>query len=53
MIVLFGIISTYLLVILRSKQSIRERVPYITIFFLTVLLVTFVVTMMYTMEPPE
>lgn len=53
MTILIGIISTYLLVIFRSKQSIGEKVPYTTTFFLSVILVTFVVAMMYTMEPPE
>lgn len=52
MIVLIGIISFHLLVIFRAKQSIRERGPYITTFFLTVLMVAFVVAMMYTMKPP-
>lgn len=51
--VLLGIIGFHLLVILRAKQSFRESVPYITIFFLTVLMVAFVVAMMYAMEPPE
>lgn len=53
MIVLIGIVSTYLLVILRAKQSIQGSVPYATVFFLTVLLVAFVVAMMFTMESPE
>lgn len=53
MTVLLGIIAIHLLVIFRAKQSIRERVPYATIFFLTVMMVAFVVVMMYTMEPPE
>lgn len=53
MTVLLGIIGFHLLVILRAKQSIRERVPYVTTFFLTVLMVAFVVAMMYAMEPPQ
>lgn len=48
-----GIIVCHLLVILRAKQPIEERVPYATTFFLTVLLVVFVVAMMYSLEPPE
>ncbi len=52
MIVLLGIIAVHLLVILRAKQPILERVPFATIFFLTVLMVTYVVFMMYTMVPP-
>lgn len=51
--VLLGIIAFHLLVMLRAKQSIRGKAPYATTFFLTVLMVTFVVAMMYTMEPPE
>lgn len=51
--VLLGIIGFHLLVILRAKQSLREKAPYATTFFLTVLMVAFVVAMMYTMEPPE
>ena len=51
--VLLGIIIIHLLVMLRARQSIRERVPYVSIFVLTVLMVTYVVAMMYTMEPPE
>lgn len=53
MTVLLGIIAFHFLVMIRAKQSIRERVPYVTIFFLTVLMVTYVVAMMYSMEPPE
>lgn len=51
--VLLGIIIIHLLVILSAKKSIRERVPSITTFFLTAVMVMFVVAMMYTMEPPE
>lgn len=53
MSVLLGIIVFHLLVLLRAKQSIREKAPYASTFFLTVLMVTFVVAMMYIMEPPE
>lgn len=53
MTVLLAIVSTYLLVIYRSNKSIRERVPYVSVFFLTALLATFVVVMMYSMDPPE
>lgn len=52
MSVLLGIVSIYLLVILRAKQSIREGVPYATIFFLTVVLVIYVVAMMFSMKTP-
>ena len=53
MTVLLGIIIIHFLVILRAKQSIREKVPYVTIFILTILMVSYVVAKMYTMEPPE
>lgn len=53
MSVLLGIIVFHFLVMLRAKQSIKGRAPYATTFFITVLMVTFVVVMMYTMEPPE
>lgn len=53
MIVLLGIIIFHLLVMLRAKLSVKGGVPYATTFFLTVLMVTYVVAMMYTMEPPE
>ena len=53
MIVLIGIIVFHLLAILRAKLSIREGVPYATIFFLTIMMVTFVVAMMYNMESPK
>ncbi len=53
MTVLLGIISFHLLVMLRAKQTISERVPFTTIFVLTLLMVAYVVFMMYGMEPPE
>lgn len=53
MTILFGIITIHFLVILRAKQLIGGRAPYVTIFFLTAVMVTFVVAMMYNMEPPE
>ncbi len=53
MTVLLGIIAFHLLVILRARLSFRERAPYATTFFLTALMVAFVVAMMHTMQPPE
>jgi len=53
MTVLLGILISHFLVIIRANISIRERVPYVSIFFLTALMVAFVVAMMFTIEPPE
>jgi len=52
MTILIGIIGFHFLIILRAKQSNRGKVPYITTFFLTVLMVIYVVVMMHTIEPP-
>ena len=52
MTVLLGIIGFHFLVILRAKLSEKERAPYGSTLFLTILMVTYVVAMMYTMEPP-
>lgn len=53
MTVLIGIIALHLLVIVRSKLPVDDRVPYVTVFLFTVVMVVFVVLMMYRMEPPE
>jgi len=53
MTVLLGIICFHFLVMVRAMLLNRERVPYVTTFFLTALMVAFVVAMMYTIEPPE
>ena len=53
MTVLLGIICFHLLVMLRAKQAFREKAPYVTTFFLTALMVAYVVFLMFGMEPPE
>ncbi len=50
--VLIGIIFFHLLVIIKSKMSEDDEVSYISVFFLSLLLVLFVVYMMFTMEEP-
>lgn len=51
--ILLGIIFFHLLVLYRSKFTAHDGVPYISIFFLTLLLVVFVVVMMFLMPVPE
>ncbi len=51
--ILLGIIFFHLLVIYRAKFSIGDGTPYLTTFFLTVLLVGYVVVMMFIMPMPE
>jgi hypothetical protein len=51
--ILLGIIVFHFLVMFRAKQKIRERVPYTTIFFLTAVMVIYVVAMMHKIEPPD
>jgi len=53
MIVILGIIGFHLLVILNARQSFKEKSLYIPTFFLTVLMVIYVVARMYMSEPPE
>lgn len=53
MTVLIGIILLHMLVILRAKYSERGKFPYISVFFITTLLVAFVTFMLFTMAPPE
>ena len=52
MTILLGIITAHFLVMFRAKQSFKENVPYASVFFITVVMVIFVVIMMYTMPPP-
>lgn len=51
--VLLGIVGVYFLVILRAKQSTSDRAPYATTFFLTIVMVGYVVVMLFSMESPE
>jgi len=51
--ILLGIIFLHLLVLYRAKNSIRDGVPILSTFFLTVLLVIYVVIMMFIMPMPE
>ncbi len=50
---LIGIICLHFLVIIRAKQVTKDGPPYLSIFFITAVLVVFVVAMMFTMEIPE
>lgn len=50
--ILLGIIVFHLLVIMRSKTSKKEGVPYFSTFIISVLLVVYVVFMMHNMEEP-
>jgi hypothetical protein len=51
--ILMGIIFFHLLVLFRAKYSMRDGVPFLSTFFLTVLLVIYVVFMMFIMPVPE
>lgn len=51
--ILLGIVFFHLLVILRAKQAVNERPPYMTTLFLTAMMVIYVVIMLYSMEAPE
>jgi len=51
--ILMGIIFFHLLVLFRAKYFMRDGIPYLSIFFLTVLLVVYVVFMMFIMPIPE
>lgn len=53
MTILLGIIFFHLLVIFRAKFSVSEGTPYLSTFFITVLLVAYVVVMIFSMTPPE
>lgn len=51
--ILLGIVIIHLVILFRAKFSSRDESPYISIFFLTVLLVSYVFYMLYTMPVPE
>ncbi len=51
--ILLGIIFLHLMVIFRAKFTVNDRLPYLSTFFITVLLVAYVVVMLFTMAPPE
>ncbi len=53
MTVLLGIIAFHLLVMVRAKQAISDRIPFLTVFVLTALMVAYVVFKMYGIQPPE
>lgn len=51
--ILLGIIFFHLLVIFRAKFSGSDKIPYLSTFVITVLLVAYVVAMLFSMTPPE
>lgn len=51
--VLLGIIFFHVLVIVRSKISDKETVPYISTLVISMVLVVFVLFMMFTMDKPQ
>lgn len=51
--VLLGIIVLHLFVILRTQLSDEDNIPYFFIFFISMLIVGYVLYMMFTMEMPE
>lgn len=51
--ILLGIIFFHLLVIFRAKFLQKDSIPYLFTFFITVLLVAYVVVMLFSMTPPE
>lgn len=52
MIILAGIIALHFLVMLISKNSRKEEVPYISTFIITVIMVGYVFYMLINMENP-
>jgi hypothetical protein len=50
--ILLGIIAFHLLVIVRSQVSKKEGPPYISVFFISVLLVLYVIVMLHLLEEP-
>lgn len=51
--VLLGVIFFHIMVILRAKIGINAKMPYISTFIITLLMVAFVMFMMYTIETPQ
>ncbi|MCC5941163.1 MAG: hypothetical protein JJU37_06425 [Balneolaceae bacterium] len=51
--ILMGIIFFHMLILYRAKFSIDGGIPILSTFFLTVLLVIYVVIMMFIMPVPE
>lgn len=51
--ILLGIIFFHLLVIFRAKFTLKDDIPYISTFVITVFLVAYVVVMLFSMTPPE
>lgn len=50
---LLGIITFHIMILLRTQSSKNRTVPYISVFFLTVLLVAFVAFFMMNTDKPE
>jgi len=51
--VLLGILTLHMLVLIRSRSSTGEGVPYGSVFTLTLVLTGYVILMMYFTENPE
>jgi hypothetical protein len=51
--ILLGIIFFYTLAIIRAKWSDGKQTPYLTIIFISLALVVFVIIMMFLMPEPD